>query len=97
MMSPLVSATGGAVFLLLGGAGAHMVMNSPVPYNLDLQPLLQVDPISGGHYPFPCHNQYGFTTRTPFEAGGATLVNFTGMLHSYTLALLPLWGCTGLW
>ncbi|AEO70619.1 uncharacterized protein THITE_2029285, partial [Thermothielavioides terrestris NRRL 8126] len=64
--------------LLFGGAGGHMVMNKPTPYNFDIQPLLQVDPLSGGLYPFPCHNQYGFTTRTPVEAGGATLVNFTG-------------------
>ncbi|KAH6650480.1 hypothetical protein F5144DRAFT_625505 [Chaetomium tenue] len=64
--------------LLLGGAHGHMVMNSPAPYNLDIQPLLQVDPISGGLYPYPCHNRYGFTHRTPVEAGGATLVHFTG-------------------
>jgi hypothetical protein len=55
-----------------------MVMNTPKPYNLDTPPLLQVDPISGGLYPFPCHNQYGFTARTLVEAGGSTLVNFTG-------------------
>ncbi|EAQ93032.1 hypothetical protein CHGG_01267 [Chaetomium globosum CBS 148.51] len=77
MMSPIVSAAGVAM-LLLRGAHGHMVMNSPTPYNLDIQPLLQVDPISGGLYPYPCHNQYGFTHRTPVEAGGATLVNFTG-------------------
>ncbi|KAK3300636.1 uncharacterized protein B0H64DRAFT_448969 [Chaetomium fimeti] len=77
MMSPMVSATGIAM-LLLGGAHGHMVMNSPAPYSLDIQPLLQVDPISGGLYPYPCHNQYGFTHRTAVEAGGATLVNFTG-------------------
>jgi hypothetical protein len=66
------------MLLLLGGAGGHMVMNTPTPYNLNIVPLLQVDPISSPQYPFPCHNQYGFTTRTPVEAGGATLVNFTG-------------------
>ncbi|KAH6854021.1 hypothetical protein B0I37DRAFT_388188 [Chaetomium sp. MPI-CAGE-AT-0009] len=77
MMLSMVSATGVAM-LLLGGAHGHMVMNSPTPYNLNIQPLLQVDPIRGGLYPYPCHNQYGFTHRTPVEAGGATLVNFTG-------------------
>jgi hypothetical protein len=77
-MMSLIWATWTAMFLLLGGAGGHMVMNTPKPYNLDTPPLLQVDPISGGLYPFPCHNQYGFTARTLVEAGGATLVNFTG-------------------
>ncbi|KAK4234351.1 hypothetical protein C8A03DRAFT_47292 [Achaetomium macrosporum] len=77
-MSSLVSATGAAMLLPLGEAGGHMVMNRPIPYNLHIEPLLQVNPISGGLYPFPCHNKYGFTTRTPVEAGGTTLVNFTG-------------------
>ncbi|KAK4098754.1 lytic polysaccharide monooxygenase, partial [Parathielavia hyrcaniae] len=67
-----------AVLLLLGETGGHMIMNTPKPYNLDIQPFLQVDPMSGDHYPFPCHNQYSFATRTPVEAGHATLVNFTG-------------------
>ncbi len=80
MVLPLVSmsAVGAAMLLLLGRARGHMIMNTPAPYNLAMPPLLQVDPISGGHFPFPCHNQYGFTSRTPVEAGGATLVNFTG-------------------
>lgn len=71
-------ATVAALALLLGSAGGHMVMNKPTPYNLDIQPLLQVDPMSGSTYPFPCHNKYSFTSRTPIEAGTATLVNFTG-------------------
>jgi hypothetical protein len=78
MISSLVSATGVAMLLLLGEAGGHMVMNKPVPYNLHIAPLLQVNPISGGLYPYPCHNKYDFTERTPVEAGGTTLVNFTG-------------------
>lgn len=65
-------------FLFLGHVHGHMIMNTPVPYNLNIQPLLQVDPISGGQYPFPCHNHYSFTSRTLVEAGSATLVNFTG-------------------
>jgi hypothetical protein len=64
--------------LFLCGVQSHMVMNTPVPYNLDIAPLLQVDPISGGKHPFPCHNLYGFSSRTQVEAGGLTLVNFTG-------------------
>ncbi|KAK4249437.1 hypothetical protein C7999DRAFT_12727 [Corynascus novoguineensis] len=77
MLPPVFSATRLAM-LLLGGASGHIIMNSPAPYNLNMQPLLQVDPISGNTFPFPCHNQYGFTTRTPVEAGGVTLANFTG-------------------
>ncbi|KAL2015879.1 hypothetical protein VTK56DRAFT_4676 [Thermocarpiscus australiensis] len=77
-MSFAISAVMAAMFLLLGGARGHMVMNYPTPYNLNTPPLLQVDPISGGRFPFPCHNHYGFTSRTLVEAGGATLVNFTG-------------------
>lgn len=80
MMLPTVSVTGVAM-LLFGGIHGHMVMNSPASYNLDIQPLLQVDPLSGGLFPYPCHNKYGFTDRTPVEAGGATLVNFTGYVH----------------
>ncbi|KAL2137310.1 hypothetical protein VTI74DRAFT_5041 [Chaetomium olivicolor] len=70
-----------AMVVMLGlvvGAGGHMVMNKPPPYNLNVKPLLQVNPLSGDAFPFPCHNQYGFTERTLVEAGGATLVNFTG-------------------
>lgn len=77
-MASVISATGVAALLLFGGVGGHMIMNTPTPYNLDIVPLLQVNPISGGQYPFPCHNQYGFTDRTPVEAGASTLVNFTG-------------------
>ncbi|KAL2183982.1 hypothetical protein L209DRAFT_474475 [Thermothelomyces heterothallicus CBS 203.75] len=78
MMPSVFSLTVGVAMLLIGGASGHMIMNSPTPYNLNIQPLLQVDPLSGDSYPFPCHNQYGFTTRTLVEAGGVTLVNFTG-------------------
>ena len=81
-MASTISAKGAAAMVLLlggaGGVGGHMVMNTPTPYNLDIAPLLQVDPIIGGLHPFPCQNQYGFTERTPVEAGHATLVNFTG-------------------
>ena len=80
MVHPLVSMSvaGAAMLLLIDRALGHMIMRTPAPYNLDTPPLLQVDPISGGHFPFPCHNQYGITSRTPVEAGSATLVNFTG-------------------
>ena len=80
MMSVTICAALATMLLLLSGreAHGHMVMNTPTPYNLHLAPLLQVNPLSGDLYPFPCHNQYGFTTRTPVQAGGVTLVNFTG-------------------
>ncbi|KAL2255676.1 hypothetical protein VTK26DRAFT_2903 [Humicola hyalothermophila] len=81
MMTPLaISAVMAAMLLLLGSRGAHghMIMNTPTPYNLNTAPLLQVNPLSGDHYPFPCHNHYSFAERTAVEAGGATLVNFTG-------------------
>lgn len=77
-MLPLLSATLVALLLLLTQAGGHMIMNTPKPYNWDMQPLLQVNPLSDTDFPFPCHNQYGFTSRTLVEAGGTTLVNFTG-------------------
>lgn len=85
MMSPIMSPIMSSVFavlaamlLLLGAARGHMIMNTPAPYNLGIQPFLQVDPLGGNTYPFPCHNQHGFTSRTSLEAGTTTLVNFTG-------------------
>ncbi|KAJ4297357.1 hypothetical protein N0V88_004275 [Collariella sp. IMI 366227] len=78
MMSSRIVAAGVAILSVLDGADSHMVMNKPTPYNLNIEPFLQVNPLSGGMFPFPCHNQYGFTERTLVEAGGATLVNFTG-------------------
>ncbi len=77
-MLRFISATLVATLLLLSQAGGHMIMNTPRPYNWDMQPLVQVNPLSGADFPFPCHNQYGFTSRTLVEAGGTTLVNFTG-------------------
>ncbi|KAK4144455.1 uncharacterized protein C8A04DRAFT_11515, partial [Dichotomopilus funicola] len=58
--------------LLLGSARGHVVMNTPTPYNLDLQAIAGSD-----SHPFPCHNQYDFTERTMLEAGSAALINFT--------------------
>lgn len=80
MISITISVVLAAMLLLLSGreAHGHMIMNTPAPYNLHIAPLLQVNPLSGDLYPFPCHNHYSFTARTPVQAGGATLVNFTG-------------------
>ncbi|KAK1829953.1 hypothetical protein QBC39DRAFT_426977 [Podospora conica] len=63
--------------LLLIGAQAHMIMRHPVPYNLDIDPKVQVDPLSDSN-PFPCQNRIDVQTRTDIDAGGATLVQFTG-------------------
>lgn len=66
-----------AVALLMIGPEAHMIMRHPVPYNLDIDPKVQVDPLSESN-PFPCQNRATVQTRTEIDAGGATLVQFTG-------------------
>jgi hypothetical protein len=58
-----------------------MIMNTPTPYNLNIEPLLQGVPLAGGRNPFPCNNHHSFVERTQVEAGGTTLVNFTGDGH----------------
>ncbi|KAK0754344.1 hypothetical protein B0T18DRAFT_424740 [Schizothecium vesticola] len=63
--------------LVMIGAEAHMIMRHPVPYNLDVDPKVQVDPL-GESNPFPCQNRATVQTRTDINAGGATLVQFTG-------------------
>jgi len=73
-MSPTVVTV---VLLLMSGAEAHMIMRHPVPYNLDIDPKVQVDPL-GESNPFPCQNRDTVQTRTDIDAGGATLVQFTG-------------------
>ncbi|KAK0632678.1 hypothetical protein B0T14DRAFT_401955, partial [Immersiella caudata] len=60
------------------GASAHMILSSPIPYNLNVKPFVQVNPLSGDLYPFPCQNRTGVEFRTTVEAGKATLVKFTG-------------------
>ncbi|KAK3989956.1 hypothetical protein QBC44DRAFT_395472 [Cladorrhinum sp. PSN332] len=54
-----------------------MVMNQPESYNLNIQPLLQVDPL-GPNVLFPCHNSYNFNDYTIVQAVEITLLNFTG-------------------
>ncbi|KAK3694461.1 hypothetical protein B0T22DRAFT_452555 [Podospora appendiculata] len=81
-MVPALSAPVATALWLLAAnipvAGAHMIMRSPVAYNLNTQPFVQVDPLDGSQYPFPCQNRFGVENRTTVEAGGATLVQFTG-------------------
>ncbi|KAK3936101.1 hypothetical protein QBC46DRAFT_270289 [Diplogelasinospora grovesii] len=65
--------------LFWSGVHGHMIMNMPTPYNhLKTQPFVQVNPLDGDTYPFPCQNRYGIEHITTIEAGGAQLVNFTG-------------------
>ncbi|KAK4451349.1 hypothetical protein QBC34DRAFT_458189 [Podospora aff. communis PSN243] len=78
-------ATSSALFALLGAAqllfrsaSGHMIMSSPIPYNLNTQPFVQVNPLNGDLNPFPCQNRTGVEFRTSLEAGTAALVKFTG-------------------
>lgn len=48
---------------LSGLAESHMIINKPESYNLNIPPLLQVDPL-GPDFPFPCHNRYDFDRYT---------------------------------
>jgi len=74
LVAPLVAAV----------ATAHVVMNTPTPYGLNSAPLLQVNPLDGNTYKFPC--QYGTDasaypkaeTTTALTAGSTTPLNFTG-------------------
>lgn len=59
------------------GSG-HMIMSFPRPYNYDIQPYVQVNPLDGHQSPFPCQNLDKFEEAQPVEAGAATMVQFTG-------------------
>lgn len=75
-MASMVVTVAASVLLMIG-AEAHMIMRHPVPYNLDIDPKVQVDPLSESN-PFPCQNRATVQTRTEIDAGAATLVQFTG-------------------
>ncbi|KAK3374207.1 hypothetical protein B0T24DRAFT_506090, partial [Lasiosphaeria ovina] len=68
-----------AVFVFLGLAHGHMIMNRPVPFNLG---NVSLSPLSapGGKLPYPCQGLTSFDYRTPVVAGQTTLVNFTGTM-----------------
>jgi len=66
-----------SALLIWSVAEAHMIMRHPTPYNLDVHPMVQVDPLSDSN-PFPCQNRYAVQSRTDIYAGDATLVQFTG-------------------
>ncbi|KAK5658120.1 hypothetical protein OQA88_2676 [Cercophora sp. LCS_1] len=66
--------------LFLAGLGlttAHMIMNTPTPYNHHTAPLIQVDPLGAAH-PFPCQGLSTIESTTSITAGTTQLVNFTG-------------------
>ena len=70
-----------AAVLLAGNVRGHMIMKSPIPYNLDIAPYVQVNPLNGigdANLPFPCQNRYDVQSVTPVEAGNTTLVQFAG-------------------
>ncbi|KAK4031576.1 hypothetical protein C8A01DRAFT_21234 [Parachaetomium inaequale] len=67
-----------ALALLLGTTRAHMVMNTPTPFNLHgTDKLLQVNPL-GPSFPFPCQGLSDVVSTTSITAGTSQLVNFTG-------------------
>lgn len=77
----IVPATLGAFALLAPVVNSHMIMNSPKPYNYNTDPYVEVNPLDGTSFKYPCQGR-GFladTEITTVEAGGAALpVNFTG-------------------
>ena len=78
MVFKSAGACSAALLLFSPDVLGHMIMKSPPPYNLATNPMVQVNPLDGTDYPFPCQNRFGVETRTEIEAGGTTLVEFTG-------------------
>ena len=78
MLSPTLFVLLGVMALLLDGVGGHMIMRMPTPYNLNTEPFLQVNPLDGVNFPYPCQGRAGVDSRTTIKAGEATLVAFTG-------------------
>ena len=77
-MANMNTLTAAALVALLSTVNAHMVMNTPTPYNLHGTPkLLQVDPL-GPSLPFPCQGLTDAVSITPLTAGTTQLVKFTG-------------------
>ncbi|KAK1779506.1 hypothetical protein QBC45DRAFT_325913 [Copromyces sp. CBS 386.78] len=70
-----------AAALLFTSVQGHMVMNTPHSYNLyngSGPDLVQVDPLDGVQYKYPCQNHYRVEERGTVKAGDVQLVNFTG-------------------
>lgn len=73
------TSTATAAILLLTSVQGHMVMNTPHSYNLyNSTPLLQVNPLDGAQYKYPCQNLYTVEERGTVKAGYLQRVNFTG-------------------
>lgn len=68
-----------ATLLAVLGVDAHMIMNTPVPYNLNGQaPLLQTSPL-GPDFAFPGQGLSRVVEMNKYTAGGAPIeVQFTG-------------------
>ena len=67
-----------AAAVLSQTAAAHIIMNTPAPFNYHTgSPLLQVNPL-GGIYPFPCQGASTVNEVTTVTAGGSQKVDFTG-------------------
>ncbi|KAM7187833.1 hypothetical protein V8F20_010792 [Naviculisporaceae sp. PSN 640] len=70
-----------AFALLASVTDGHLIMNSPKPYNYYTQPYVQINPLDGVNFRYPCQgNGYVVDSEIPtVVAGGAPLpVNFTG-------------------
>ncbi|KAK3955649.1 hypothetical protein QBC32DRAFT_403105 [Pseudoneurospora amorphoporcata] len=70
-----------AAALLFTSVQGHMVMNTPHSYNLyngSGPDLVQVDPLDGVQYKYPCQNHYRVEERGTVKVGDVQLVNFTG-------------------
>ena len=75
-----IPAAVGAVALFSHGASTHMIMNVPTPYGFTTAPMVEVSPLDGVAYKFPCQGLYNSDGAvTTVEAGGPpTTVQFTG-------------------
>ncbi|KAK0744527.1 hypothetical protein B0T21DRAFT_280609 [Apiosordaria backusii] len=66
-----------ATALTAQAVSAHLIMNTPTPYNYHgTSPLVQVDPL--GALPFPCQGNTDVVEVTSMQAGTEQLVQFTG-------------------
>lgn len=70
----------GGTLGLVGPAAAHMIMNTPTPYDSHKLSTSPLGPASGGAdaVPFPCHGNFDVTEVTNATAGTTQTVKFTG-------------------
>jgi hypothetical protein len=68
-----------AALAIFGTVQSHMIINTPTPFNLKgTGKLLQVDPLDGEKFPFPCQGATEVVSRDELTAGATQLVKFTG-------------------